>query len=308
MKRAATHLFPAEAFVLRVTVAAAVANAILILARGSRVDLAAYGSLALLISGLLLLGFFYRRSGRSEQIGAMATSAGLFIAFTAAMSLFNYLLTPNPRPTIDHWLFQIDAALGYDWPGMLGWAAHHPWFNELMRLSYVVTLPQIALLLVVLSLGSRLDDLHGLMITVVIAGTIAVMFWGLFPSAGAKAYQTVPQDVLLAVRPIVDPNYGLAILDLLRNGAPYLSPNEFRGLIAFPSFHIVLAFVASYYARNVRWLFPVYLTINVFVLPAVLVHGGHHLCDIPAGLAVLAFSIFCTRAAMRGQTGALATA
>ncbi|MBN9249443.1 MAG: phosphatase PAP2 family protein [Mesorhizobium sp.] len=302
MKTAATHLFPAEAFVLRVSATVALIDVALILVRGPRVDLAAYGTLTALVTGLLVLGLFYRRSGRSETIGAMATSAGLFIFFTAVMSLFNYLLTPNPNPPIDNWLFQIDTALGYDWPEMLGWAAQHLWFNEMMRFSYASTLPQIALLLVVLSLSSRMDDLHGLMITVVVAGTISVMFWGLFPSAGAKAYHTLPDEVLRAVRPIVDPAYGAEILALLKNGSPFLSPNELRGLIAFPSFHIVLAVTATYYARNVRWLFALYLVINLIVLPAVLVHGGHHLADIPAGIAVFAFAVFCTRLTARRQS------
>jgi hypothetical protein len=308
MKPATTHLYPAEAFTLRISAVAALINAGLIALRGTPVDIRAYGLLAVLVAALVAIGYSYRRSGRSEAIGATTIATGLFIAFTAMMSLFNYQLTPNPHPPIDHWLFRIDAAFGYDWPGMLGWAAHHLWFNELMRFAYTSTLPQIALLLIVLGLSSRLDDLHGLMVTVVVAGTFSVMFWGLFPSAGAKAYHTLPQDVLLAVQPIVDPAYGKAILDLLQNGPPYLSPNELRGLIAFPSFHIVLAFTATYYARNVRWLFAPYLLINLMVLPAVLVHGGHHLADIPAGIAVFVLATALSRAALRRRSLALATA
>ncbi|KQZ97863.1 hypothetical protein ASD64_16610 [Mesorhizobium sp. Root157] len=290
------------------TATAALIDVALILLRGSKVDFIAYGTLAGLVTALLVLGLFYRRSGRSDTIGAVATSAGLFIAFTAVMSLFNYLLTPNSNPTIDHWLMQVDAALGFDWPGMLGWAAHHPWFNEFMRLSYASTLPQIALLLVVLGLSSRLDDLQALMVTVVTAGAISVMFWGLFPSLGPSAFYDLPAQTLHTVRPIVGPDYGAEILALLKNGAPFLSPNELRGLIAFPSFHIVLAFAATYYARNVRWLFAPYLVINLIVLPAVLVHGGHHLADIPAGMAVFAFAVVCARLAVRRRRPALATA
>jgi hypothetical protein len=134
------------------------------------------------------------------------------------------------------------------------------------------------------------------------------MFWAIFPSLGPSAFYDIPEETLRAVRPIVGPEYGDDILNLLHHGASFLSPNELRGLIAFPSFHIVLAFVATYYARNLRWLFPAYLLINLIVLPAVLAHGGHHLCDIPAGIAVFAFAIACTRAALRSRPAALATA
>lgn len=308
MKPAAAHLFPAEAFVLRVTAVAALINVALIFLRGSRVDYVAYGALVGLVSALLVLGYFYRRSGRSGTIGALATSAGLFIAFTAMMSLLNYLLAPNPNPPIDHWLLKMDTALGFHWPEILEWAAQHPLFNAFMRFSYTFTLPQIALLFVVLSFSSRIEDLHGLMITVVIAGTITVMFWSLYPSLGPSAFYHVPEETLRAVQPVVGPDYGAEILTVLNNGTPFLSPDEFRGLIAFPSFHIVLAFASTYYSRNVRWVFIPYLVINIIVLPAVLVHGGHHLVDIPAGMAVFACAAALSSLATRRHRPVLATA
>jgi hypothetical protein len=288
-------LHPSELVMLRVTLTAAVLDALLIAARGAAFDFAGYGAVVGMASVLLGLGFAYRRLQRSEAIGATATCAGLFILFTSALSLFNYVLVPNGRPVIDGWLIRADAVLGYDWPGIIAWAAQHPLFNDLMRLAYSTTLPQIALLVVVLGLSGRFRDLHSLMATVVVAGTFTVLFWGIFPSAGAKAFYELPQQLIVAVRPIVDPAYGAAILSLVRDGAPRLSPDELRGLVAFPSFHIVLALVATYHARNVWWLLVPYALINLIVLPAVLVHGGHHLVDIPAGAAVFLFAVFCAR-------------
>lgn len=299
MDRKAPWLYPAELFVARIIIAAGVLDIALVTVRGSRVDSLAYGTLVGLVGILLAVGLAYRRSGRSEAIGAMATCAGLFIAFTAVMSLFNYLLTPNPHPLIDPWIIRMDAALGYHWPDIIAWAARHPWLNEIMRGAYVVTLPQIALLVVALGLTMRLDDLHSLMITVTVTGMGAVMFWGLFPTAGAKAFHDLSPGLLAAVHPVVDPAYGAAIIDLVQNGAPYLSPDEFRGLIGFPSFHIVLALAATYHARNMPWLFAPYLIVNLIVLPAVLVHGGHHLLDIPAGMAVFVLGILCARRMLR---------
>lgn len=308
MKRAATHLFPAEAFVLRITLVVTLINAAIIFARGTRVDFAAYGMLAALIAVLLAVGNFYKRSGRSENIGAMTIAAGLFIAFTAMMSLLNYQLTPNPNPLLDPLLFQIDARLGYHWLDILNWAARHPWLNELMRTAYTSTLPQIAVLVVVLGLTSRIGELHELLMTVVVAGTITVLFWGFFPSLGPSAFLTPSTESALAVQPLVDTAYGREILSLWKNGPDFLSPKELRGLIAFPSFHIVLALIATCYARHLRWLFGPFLVLNLFVLPAVLVHGGHHLADIPAGIAVFAIAMACTHLAVRRQQVAVATA
>jgi hypothetical protein len=288
-------LHPAELFVARIVAIVIALDAALIALRGSSIDVAAYAKIALLVGLFLGLGLAYRRSGRSEAIGAMAVCTGLFIAFTASLSLFNYLLTPNPRPLIDPWLQAADSALGYHWPDAIAWAAEHPLFNEAMRFAYMATLPQIAVLVAVLGLTKRLEDLYSLLLTVTITGTIAVMFWGLFPSAGAKSFHHISSALLHLVRPVVDPAYGAEILALVKNGAPYLSPDEFRGLIAFPSFHIVLAVTATWHARHINWLFGPYLLVNLIVLPAVLVHGGHHLVDIPAGMAVFAFGLYCAR-------------
>ncbi len=308
MKPATTHLLPAEAFTLRITCVVVLINAAIIALRGTPVDVGAYGLLAALIAVLLAIGWFYRGSGRSEAIGATTIAAGLFIAFTAMLSLFNYQLTPNPHPLLDPVLFRIDAALGYHWLDILDWAARHPWLSELMRLAYTSTLPQIALLVVVLGLTARTGELHELLVTVVVAGTLTVMFWGFFPSLGPSAFLTPSPEVARAVRPLVDPHYGKAILALWMDGPDLLSPKELRGVIAFPSFHIVLALTAVYYARTLRLLFAPLVAVNLVVLPAVLVHGGHHLADIPAGVAMFAVALACTHAALRRRTAALAAA
>jgi hypothetical protein len=291
-------LHPAELFVSRIVTVLILLDAVLIALRGSTVDFTAYGLLALIVAVLLAIGLVYRRSGRSEAIGAMMACTGLFVAFSASLSLFNYLLAPNPHPLIDPWLQAADAALGYHWPDAVAWAARHPVFNELLRYAYIVTLPQIALLFIVLGLTRRLDDLHSLLITLAVSGLITIIFWGIFPSIGPSAFNVLPDDLLKTARPEVGPSYGAYIIELVRNGVPNLSPNDFRGLVAFPSFHTVLALALVWHARAVRWLFYPYLAAGLLVLPAVLVHGAHHLVDIPAGMAVFAFGLWCARATL----------
>jgi hypothetical protein len=168
-------------------------------------------------------------------------------------------------------------------------------FNEAMRYAYLSTLPQIALLIVILGLSGRLGDMYLLMIAIVISGTMTVVFWGWFPSLGPSAIYALPPELLSKARPVVDTLYGQQILIHYHKGIPALSPGEVRGLIAFPSFHIVLALAATYYSRKVAWAFPAYLLTNILVIPAVLAHGGHHVVDIPAGLLVFAIGAYLAR-------------
>jgi hypothetical protein len=299
---------PAEAFVLRIALAALALDGVLVALRGARVDFAAYGLLAGLTVLMLAVGIAYRRSGRSEAIAATMIAAGLFILFTAVMSLFNYLLVPNGRPAIDPILARWDAALGYHWPAMVAWAAAHPVLNEIMRVCYLSTLAQIALCMVALGLTGRRRDLSALMIAITTAGTLTVLFWGLFPTAGPSAIDVLPPDVLMAARPVLGPSYGAYVTALLRDGAPFLSPNDLSGLVAFPSFHTVLALAATWHSRKVKWLFALLLPVNLAVLPAVLAHGAHHLVDIPAGVAVFLLAEWCAAIALRGETAAPARA
>jgi hypothetical protein len=293
------HLQPAELFVLKIAVAAVLLDAALIAVRGAGFDIMAYGALLGATALMFLAGMAYRLSGRSEEIAATTIAAGLFILFTSAMSLFNYLLVPNGRPTIDLMLAGWDSALGYHWPDMVAWAGRHPIFNEIMRVAYLSTLAQIALCVVVLGLTGRRDELSRLMVAMTIAGAFTVLFWGIFPTTGPSAIDMLTPDVLKAARPVLGPGYGVYVTDLIQNGAPYLSPNDLSGLVAFPSFHTVLALAATWHSRRVKWLFYILLPVNFAVLPAVLAHGAHHLVDIPAGAAVFFGAEWVARIVLR---------
>lgn len=109
------RLFAAERFVVGFIALLFVVDAALIAARGISVDYAGYFLCVFAGAGVFLLGQFYRRSGRDDRIAAALMSGGLFILFTLAASIFNYMFLPIAFPTIDHVLFAVDAAFGYSW-------------------------------------------------------------------------------------------------------------------------------------------------------------------------------------------------
>ena len=81
----------------------------------------------------------------------------------------------------------------------------------------------------------------------------------------------------------------MEIAGLAITGPEVISPTEIRGLIAFPSYHAVLAFTAMYAARTVRFLGPIFFIINLLIIPGIFIHGSHHLVDLFAGFAMFAF-------------------
>lgn len=283
-------IFPTrvEQIVFKLTLATLAVDALLIAVSPARVDWFGYGKIYTIATFCLFLAHFYRRSGRSVEIAAALRGIALLVMFSAAMSAFNYLLMPTQRPAIDGFVFWLDGLVGYHWPDVIHFAAAYPGFSTFMKVVYMSSMPQLTLLVIVLGMTGRQAQLNRFVLAIAITSAIAVCFWGLFPSHGAKAYHLLPVAIEQAANPLVTTLYGRDLLWLAENGAPLISPQDMKGLIAFPSYHAVLACVAIWYARGLRYIFPVFLVVNLLVFPASLMHGGHHLFDLPAGVLVFA--------------------
>lgn len=285
---------PAELFLFRITFTVLAIDAMLILLHPAKVAWGSYAVLGLLVMLFLGLGSWYRHSGRSRELGSAITTVGIFILFSNSVSLLNYLMTPNSRPLIDDWLIQMDTLLGYSWPQIIAWASDHPLSNQAMRLAYNATLIQVAVLIIALVFTNRIRHLHAFTVSLSISGLIAVIFWAFFPSLGPSAYYQVPKDIFLRANPVVSTEYGATILSHFKHGSSIIRPDEIRGMIAFPSMHIVMAGLSLLFSRPMKWLFFPYLAIVIMVIPGVLVHGGHHLVDIPAGLTLIVLALMAT--------------
>lgn len=280
---------------LTVALAAAAIDLILIAVKGVQVDLPAYGAIVALVAGLMAVGALYRCTGRSQRIGAATTCAALFIFFSLCLSTFNTLLLPLWREPIDVALQAADRMFGYHWPTLIEWAGRHPFANAVLKFAYMSTIPQFAALVVILGFAGRLRELHVLLTAVTLTATFSICFWGLFPSFGPTVLYDLPAAVEALAAPVVDTAYGDHMAAMGQNGPGLISPKQIKGLIAFPSYHVVLAIIAIYAARSVRWLFPGYLVLNLLIMPGIFFHGGHHLVDLPAGLTVAIFGIWLAR-------------
>lgn len=277
-----------ERMILQVTAAVIALNLLQIFWRGVAIDWPAY--LALSIIGIMCFagGQVYRVTGRSPRIGLALICTGLFPVFSWSIVMFNYLMMPTVNPPIDKTMIWLDSLVGYHWPDIIAWAAANPMLNDIFRYAYMSTIPQIGLLIIVLGLSGRARQLHVMMVSITITSVLAVVFWGYFPSHGAKSLFTLPAEIELMANPIVTTEYGRDLLRMAAEGPGLISPASVKGLIAFPSYHAVLAFTAVYSMRGVRGLFPIYVVLNLLIIPATPLHGGHHLIDVFAGLALFA--------------------
>lgn len=288
-------LLPGEQLVVRLTAGILPIALILVVARGSRVDWFGYLTIMSTGLGVLGLGLFYRATQRNEDIATTLVSAAAFILFTGIASGFNYTLLPLWRPPIDVQLAAMDAIVGFHWPDVMAFFVDWPFAFEVMRYAYLSSLPQLALLIVLLGLSGRTNDLQVLIVAATLAACMTIGTWLAFPSFGTSTLYSLPPDVL-RLDPIVGPSYGRELLRLASDGPTLISPSNALSLIAAPSYHIVMALLAIHASRNlprVRWPF---LAINLLIIPATIVHGGHHLVDLAAGAIVSMLGVVMARA------------
>ncbi len=292
---------PAERMILQVSAVVIGLNLLMIYIQDAQIDWRAYGTLASITIGCFLLGQFYRVSGRSPRIGLALICTGLFPIFSWSIVMFNYLLMPTARVPLDQSLIWLDSLFGYDWPSLVAWAAEHPFINNVLRVVYMSTIPQIALLIIILGLTGRAKQLHVVMVSITITSVIAVAFWGGFPSHGPASIMNLAAEVEQLAAPLVTLDYGRNLLRMAAEGPGFISPANVKGLIAFPSYHAVLAFTAAYGMRGIKGLFPVFLIVNTIMIPATMLHGGHHMLDLVAGFALFAFGVYSAEKLVRGM-------
>ncbi|WP_157019759.1 phosphatase PAP2 family protein [Mesorhizobium xinjiangense] len=289
------QLHPGERIAAIIIVLLLVLDLTMILHAGQAVDWIGYASAGAMGLAVFGIGQVYRFVGRDERIAMTATAAGLFILFTLVASLFNYLLLPVGGERIDTLLIAIDTRLGYSWPDLVAAVTQVPPLGSVLRFVYLSSLPQLVVVILVLGFAGRRDQLHRFLLTGLLGAILTIGIWTIAPSSGPSAYYDLPEHVESALGIVVGSDYGAELNRLMANGSSRISPKDALGLIAFPSFHTVMALMSVWFMASVRPLFPLFLSVNLLMVPAILVHGGHHLVDLAGGAVVFVLGLYASR-------------
>ncbi|HEX2761620.1 MAG TPA: phosphatase PAP2 family protein, partial [Rhizomicrobium sp.] len=254
-------------------------------------DARSYALVAMLVAPLASAALWYDRARNEPNLSATLSVAVFLIVFPAAASLFSYLALTMTGPRIDNLLAAADLAIGFRWTGLMALAADHPVLNAVLNAAYLSVLPQTLLLLFFLGLRGRLEALYGLALALTFGAVITVAFWTAFPSFGAFSVFRLPPAVESRLGLVLAADYGRILTHMLEHGPGLITPTEIRGLVGFPSYHTLQALVLFWYARREPWLRWPSLALNLLVLAAIPVQGGHHLVDMFGGFAVTGAAI-----------------
>ncbi len=240
----------------------------------------------ILLTHLMIALGVYARVGKAAPRLALCTiGIGLFMGFTAISTIFIYALFPLPNPLIDLNLMKVDAFLGYDWPSFVAGLAAYPFIAKSLALVYHSSLPQIGLTIVLLCALGRETALHRFLFVGIVALIAAVGIWWVWPSIGPSAFHTIPSDVQASTGLVFNPRYGDYLRMLVETGPTIISPEMVVGVIAFPSYHMIMACMVVWFTRGTFAFVPAVL-VNLAMIPATLSHGGHHLVDLIMGIVL----------------------
>lgn len=263
----------------------AITGAVLVIGqtRGVRIDLASFAPRYLLAAVMLGIAAAYRRRRRAPRISLTLTSCALFVLFTNGGAVLNYMLIPRGATPIDPLLIRADAALGFDWASFARWVSGLNGAGAALSYVYQSSLFQLAGLILLLGFGGHRVALHRFMLVGMLGSLASIAIWSLAPSIGPGAM--LDSAVELRLHRVLAADYTRQMFALLRDGPRVVSANALLGLISFPSMHTVMAAMAVAYSRRTFAFWPLAL-LNALMLPAILIHGEHHLIDVVGGLAL----------------------
>lgn len=289
------RLFPVERLICYFLGLLFVANAILVFFRSAKIDWAIYGAIATIAFLVFSIGFYLRSRAKYTSWSLPMVGMGLYGLFGIAIAIFNYLLLPVGDRLIDQYLINSDAMIGFSWPEYLEMFLGYPIFSKLLGYVYMSSLVQLMAVIIFLGAMQRRKSLHVFLLTGLLASTLTVLIWYIIPSIGPSAYFEIDPVLVETIGLVVDPNYGAQANILVMNGAKFISPINDLGLVAFPSFHTGMAAMAVWFLSGYKRLFIAALVLNTFMIPAILLHGGHYLTDVLGGIVVFLFSITCAK-------------
>jgi len=238
--------------------------------------------MALLALALIGVMLGCRLSGTAPRIAATAEWVLLWQIFSVAGAVLTYLAAAQDGAVFDARLALADAQLGFRWSAWLAFVAAHPLLKAVLAVAYGSLLSQVLFSVFWFSFR-RWDHRNAELLTNASLGlllTTAVFF--LFPALGPCVGVPACHDAYIE-----------DLVGLRHGNLPSLDIMLLKGVIAFPSFHAVLATLFTYAHRRSPTFLPV-AAFNALMVLAIPSEGGHYLVDIIGGLAVGGVTILAT--------------
>lgn len=264
----------------------------------------------LAVAGAMAVAAWFYRTQRGElKLADAIECTGQMTGFMAVGALLSYLVATLGFPLQDAAFQAADRSLGLDWLAYLKAVDVRPWLGALFAVAYASFIPQVLLLIVLLSFTGRGEAARIMVLAMIISGVVTIVISGFVPA--------MAMFVHLGLGPADYPNLSpgasfvhVADMQALRAGAPFtIDIGKAEGIITFPSYHAALGLLMLMAACSHRWLRWPFIVLNLTMIAATPIDGGHYFVDVLAGLVIafaahaVASRIIATRPSARFDIG-----
>ena len=226
---------------------------------------------------------FHRLS--SPFIGTVAAGVVHFSIINVSMLVLSYVAVAMDFPFQDRLFREADVALGFDWRGFAAFVTERPTLLYWLSWCYSMLDKQALLIGPLAALFLRFREFQIMILAWIIAAVATVIISVFLPAKAAFFEHGVVEAMQQSM--LVPSGYmHLTVIDGIRSGRltdPYA---ELVGIVAFPSFHAASGVMLAWMAWQmpvIRW--PL-LVINLGLIVATPVVGGHYLVDVIAGIVL----------------------
>jgi hypothetical protein len=239
------------------------------------------------VAMIAAVGFFFDYTGRARQVSEAAHYCAVWISFAVALDIYSYAVATLRMPLWDPQFARMDAALGFNWVAGFDLITSSSWMlRYLLSHAYNSIFIQVFFSIGYFALIKRSDRNRELLWIGMLSALITTSLSGLFPALGPYVKGDLPA--------------WSAVLVTIRNGSlSKFALADMAGIVAFPSFHTVLAVLLVYVHRPPLRSFVPMAILNALMLVAIPFAGHHYLVDVIAGAAVAFVSIAIVQAAVR---------
>lgn len=238
-------------------------------------------------AALTSLAFFYRRRGDARLAMSLEGTAQIMM-FAAVGAPLSYLAASANLPLHDGLFDALDRAAGLDWMALLGFMNAHPALHPLFAGAYGSFPVQTTTTVLALGFSGRPRHLRTFVLAFILAALVTIVVSAILPAEGAWGYYKLSAADSPAIVPVTREIHLPFFLGLRDGSYRLLVATGAQGIITFPSLHAAVAVIfilALWPVPVIRWIA---LVVNILMLAATPIDGGHYFIDVLAGVAVAA--------------------
>jgi hypothetical protein len=226
------------------------------------------------------LRLFFRIGLNAVLQNALIAASGLMLVYASATL---------GRPLVDDKLLWLDQLLGYDWAAYARFFASHERLAAIVLQNYLYIFLIPFLVIGGLTVTGRIQRLEKFLLVSLATLLITTGIFALFPATTAWVHLGLSDVEINSYRYLLlaSEDWLGDLLDIRSGGGRIRDGFPMYGLVAFPSYHCIAAILFVWASWTVHGLRPFMVAVNLLMLAATPIVGGHYLVDLVAGALIV---------------------